>query len=128
MSLRKFAAKRRKLLGAKRVSLGDGLHGNVKPIGGLYRVMKKWMPKKTLYIGKAKNLRQRLYSNLMKGQTRSHTLKGKLIRARVCLSEDEARRFLSSNCYVQFIEIDDARERSFVEHYLIAAEQPRYND
>lgn len=52
----------------------------------------------------------------------------KLMRARICRTETGARKFLSNRCFVQFIEVPDARERTFLEHYLIAAERPSFDD
>lgn len=119
---------RRKLSVAERVYLGrQSLHRDLPTTGGVYRITRKGSPVRTLYIGKAKNIRQRIYSNLMKGQIRSHTFKRKLINSGTCLSGDE-KAYLAKRCMVQFIAICDSRERTFVEHYIIAAEEPQFND
>jgi excinuclease UvrABC nuclease subunit len=81
-----------------------------------------------MYIGKAKNIRQRVYSNLMKGQLRSHTFKRKLIRAGFADDNLTTKTYLASYCYVQFILEPDPRERTLLEHYLIAALLPKFND
>ena len=118
----------RKLFSRDRISLGrNNLHGTLTTNGGLYRITWRENPKKAIYVGKAKSIRQRIYNNLMKGQIRSHTLKRKLIRTNFCLEGDE-KIYLSNRCMVQYIELDDPRERTFLEHYIIAAERPRFND
>ena len=55
--LARYRRDRRTLLAATRVSLGDGLHRAVAPVGGIYRITKKGKPQESLYIGKAKSLR-----------------------------------------------------------------------
>ena len=103
-------------------------HEKLKPIGGVYRVFLARNPKKTLYVGKAKSIRQRLYNNLLMGQIRSHTLKRKLIRQNKCIDQETAKAYLKRNCAVQYIEEENGKERSFLEHYTISMLRPGLND
>ena len=104
------------------------LHEKLKPIGGVYRIFLKRNPNKTLYVGKAKSIRQRLYNNLLMGQIRSHTLKRKLIRENKCTDQETAKAYLKRNCALQYITEENEKERSFFEHYLISMLRPNLND
>ena len=127
--LRSFSRRKNSLCDAERISLGAVLlHSRLSTQGGIYRITSAWAPEKTLYVGKAKNIRQRIYSNLMKGQMRSHTFKRKLDKDGRCDGNSGAKAYLARNCYVQFILEPDARLRSQLEHYVIAALLPKFND
>ncbi len=81
-----------------------------------------------LYIGKAKNLKQRLYQNLLHGQLRSHTLKRKLLSHAGLSKREQVKSFLKKNCVAQWAQVQDAKERSFIEHYAIAHFRCPLND
>lgn len=117
------------LLNSKRIPFSaDDLHKALYKSGGLYRITHNSDPKKTLYIGKAKDIKQRLYNNLLMGQVRSHTLKRKLIKAKKCTAQPSAKKYLQNNCSLQYILMENPRERTFNEHYFISILRPEYND
>lgn len=124
-----YTTKTSKLLKSEVHRFNDALlHDKLKPVGGVYRVFLARNPDKTLYVGKAKSIRQRLYNNLLMGQIRSHTLKRKLIRENKCSNQETAKAYLKRNCALQYIDEEDDKERSFLEHYVISILRPKLND
>lgn len=58
------------------------LRGKLPKDGGIYAVLRVTGPTSSLlYVGKAKDLQQRLYHNLLHGQFRSHTLKSETAKS-----------------------------------------------
>lgn len=118
------------LTGGSRTGFSSkSFHASLKPLGGLYVVLeqvgKEW---KIIYCGKGKNLQNRLYGNLLNGQPRSHTLSAKLIKKRGLGGKPNVKKFLISSCAVRCYYEDDARERTFAEHYCISMFRPEMND
>jgi hypothetical protein len=81
-----------------------------------------------MYIGKAKSLRARLYSNLLNGQLRSHTLSRKFLKLHGLKNKKGVKAFLQTKCCAQWVCEADAKERSFIEHHLIAHLRCPLND
>lgn len=83
----------------------------------------------TLYVGRTKNLRQRIYSNHLHGPLSNARLKKYLIE-----DPDEsditdlktAKQFLKNNCYVQYRVINDLLERGQIEGLLTYLLNVRY--
>jgi hypothetical protein len=104
-------------------------HASLKPEGGLYVVLeqnrRRW---RIIYCGKGKNLRNRLYGNLLNGQTRSHTLSAKLIKRRSLRTKGSVKRYLKEECAVRCYYEHNAREKSLAEHYCISMFRPEMND
>jgi len=50
------------------------------------------------------------------------------MRSRLCTDERSVTEYLTEHCLVQFLEIEDERERNWLEHYAIAVLRPIYND
>ncbi len=81
---------------------------------------------KLVYVGSTSNLRSRIYTNHLKGNVRSSTLRRKLIKR--LKSEEEVSRFLES-CSIRFLAIDvSGRELKSIEHFFIAILNPLLND
>ena len=112
------------------VSFSDSaFHQALPERGGIYMISRVTNgARNVLYIGKAKSLRQRLYQNLLNGQLRSHTLSLKLLRHAGLSSKQQVKNFLKRNCVAQWTQVQDAKERSFVEHYAIAHFRCPLND
>ena len=76
----------------------------------------------TLYVGRTKNLRQRLYNNHLMGPLSNARLKKYLIEDYLCfpniLTPDDAKAYLRENCYVQFITVSTIIERGKIEGLL----------
>ena len=97
--------------------------------GGVYRIIEgSSNDNKTLYVGQSKDLRKRNYRNHYHGPNRRSTFRRKLLVSAECQNVDEIQEYLSSKCFLQYIEIDDKREKQLFEHYAIAALRPKYND
>ncbi|WMJ22425.1 GIY-YIG nuclease family protein [Paludicola sp. MB14-C6] len=74
-----------------------------------------------LYVGRTKNLRQRLYTNHLMGPKSNARLKKYLVEddneSKVTTME-EAKVFLKENCYFQYLEEPDMRKRGRLEGLL----------
>ena len=55
-------------------------------------------------------------------------LKKKLVRTGACLNAAEAKLLLTGHYQIQYIQLADARERTFFEHFAVAILQPLLND
>ena len=74
-----------------------------------------------LYVGRTKNLRQRLYTNHLMGAKSNARLKKYLVedptRKNISTMVD-AKKFLIDHCYFQYIPVDDMRRRGQIEGLL----------
>ncbi|MDP2924294.1 MAG: GIY-YIG nuclease family protein [Candidatus Omnitrophota bacterium] len=94
----------------------------------MYRVFEKENSEKTIYIGKSKSLQRRIVGDHYKGDRIASTLKSKLIKG-LCLSkEKEVMNYLSNNCSVQFMIIEDKDLLTRIEHFAVAVLTPKWND
>ena len=83
----------------------------------------------TLYVGRTKNLRQRIYSNHLHGPLSNARLKKYLFEDPTEPSITDlatAKQYLKDCCYVQFQIIDDLLERGQVEGLLSFLLDVRY--
>ena len=127
--IQKYIEKLLILISSRHIPFDESLHGNLPTAGGVYRVFKRsssW--KESIYVGKTGNLRDRIYSNLLMGDSQAHTLKRKLIASGGLPNEEAVKRDLKDNCRVQYLEIADENERSLFEHFAISILKPKYND
>ena len=73
------------------------------------------------YVGRTKNLRQRLYNNHLMGPKSNARLK-KYLTEDDTLPDiptmEEAKQFLKDRCYFQYIPVSDVRERGHIEGLL----------
>ena len=108
----------------------NGLPRNELPTeGGIYRISLVEPTKdETAYIGKTGNLKERLYTNHLMGNLIASNLKKKLVKAGDCLNATEAKLLLTGHYQIQYIQLTDARERTFFEHFAVAVLQPLLND
>jgi len=81
------------------------------------------------YIGRTKNLRQRIYENHLMGGLSNARLKKYLIEdielPRV-KDKYDAKEFIRANCYIRWIEEDQMRNRAAVEGYTTGLLFPKY--
>lgn len=112
------------------VQFSDGkLHNMLSPDGGVYVVSRDVDGvSEVIYVGKAKSLRSRLYQNLLNGQLRSHTLSRKCLALHRLRSKAGVKRFLQEQCSVRWVTVADKKDRSFLEHFLIAHLRSPLND
>lgn len=92
---------------------------------GIYAI---YSPKsqKLIYVESTRNLRNRIYTNHLKGNARTSTLRRKLIMR--LKSEENVSRFLES-CSLRFLPLEiNEKELKSIEHFLIAILKPMLND
>lgn len=83
----------------------------------------------TLYVGRTKNLRQRLYTNHLMGPKTNARLKKYLVedplQTGIC-SMDDAKNFLKERCYFQYVAERDNQKRGQLEGLLSYLLNVRY--
>ena len=126
--IHKYIEKLLLLISRRPSPFDDNLNGNLPTEGGVYRIFEAssdW--RKSIYVGKTSNLRDRIYTKLLMGDSQVHTLKRKLI-ATEFPDEETAKQYLRSDCQIQYLEIPGGRDRTFFEHFTISVLTPKYND
>ena len=78
------------------------------------------------YIGRTKNLRQRLYYNHLMGPLTNARLKKYLIEAKECSNREDAKQFIRTYCLARWIEEPDIRKRGAIEGYTTGLLFPKY--
>lgn len=78
------------------------------------------------YVGRTKNLRERLYRNHLMGSPTNARLKKHMIDAGECVDLVAAKKFLRDSCVVRWIRQDGFRERGAVEGYVTGMLFPKY--
>jgi|SRR3989338_9334923 len=104
--------------------LGQINRRNIPKKPGIYLFTDK--KRKILYVGKTKNLQDRLYSKHRMGTPESSTLKRKLIKLKG-LNENNVKKYIESNFYVRWRVVSFIKAAYF-EHFLISVLNPKYND
>lgn len=81
------------------------------------------------YIGRTKNLRQRVYQNHLMGGLSTARLKKYLIKdieLTGVKDKYDAKEYIKANCYVRWIEENDMRNRAAIEGYTTGLLFPKY--
>ena len=109
------------------------LHGNevgkIPTDGGIYRVMLRDAGlRKSVYVGQAKNLHQRLVRNHLTGSLERSTLLRKLVKSGQAKDLASAKEFLREQCVIQYLVEAEERRRTRCEHFAIAVLSPELND
>ena len=107
----------------------DMLFSELKPSGiperaGVYLISNN--SSEPYYVGRTKNLRQRLYNNHLMGSLTNACLKKYLIDNGVVSDKEEAKTFILQNCKVRWIFEDDYRKRGALEGYFKGIFFPKY--
>jgi hypothetical protein len=125
---RKFLHKRfRELLAAKALPFSDLTPSKVPIASGVYVITAKLNnAESAYYVGRTKNLRQRLYTNHLMGPESNARLKKHLVGGGECTDMAQAKRFLRDSCLVRWILQDGHRERGAVEGYVTGLLFPKY--
>lgn len=120
----------KKFLSNDKIEFSNDMQGDLQNISGVYRIIEKSGngSEQTIYIGESSDLQRRLYSDLLKGNSKSHTLIKKLIKKGLYANAEGVKMFLKSKCSCQFQIIKKERERKFFEHFAISIFRPTYND
>ncbi len=116
------------VLTAPKITFAEIKPSQIPDAPGVY-VIKSRNSDETLYVGRTKNLRQRIYNNHLHGPVSNARLKKYLIE-----DSDEpgitdletAKQYLKDCCYVQFQVIFDLLERGQVEGLLSFLLNVRY--
>lgn len=127
--IQNYVDKLQKLISTPPYPFDGNLRRNLPIDGGVYRIFEdssNW--KESIYIGTTRNLRERIYNNLLMGERRSHTLKRKLIKNAGFTNEKAVKQYLKRKCRVQFLELKDKCERTLFEHFAISVLKPKFND
>ena len=78
------------------------------------------------YVGRTKNLKQRLYNNHLMGSVTNAGLKKYLVRNHECSNIKRAKQFLKDTCRARWLVRDEMRIRGVLEGYLTARLFPKY--
>ena len=78
------------------------------------------------YVGRTKNLRQRLYNNHLMGPLSNARLKNCLVAVGECEDIFAAKDFLRRCCSARWIEQDGFRERGAIEGYVTGLLFPKH--
>lgn len=87
---------------------------------GVYAIFDKETGE-NLYVGRTKNLKQRLYKHHLMGPKSNARLKKYLVEDPLVTgitSMEQAKQFLKDQCYFQFLLVDDMRQRGQIEGML----------
>lgn len=82
-----------------------------------------------LYIGRSKNLRNRIYRNHLMGSTTNARLKNYMMKDNnhPCFDDVElAKKYIKEKCYVRWLFEEDVRKRGALEGYFTAMLFPKY--
>ena len=125
---RKFLQKRYSdLLASKAVPFSTLTPSKVPERAGVYVITaKRGSTEKPYYVGRTKNLRQRLYNNHLMGTATNARLKKHLVDARECPNMAAAKRFIMRACWVRWIFQERHRERGAIEGFVTGLLFPKY--
>lgn len=124
MIVKRYEAPLHELLSCVPRSFNENLPNHLPTNGGIYRVFTVDGPRHdTLYIGRTRNLQQRLYEDLYHGR-HTMTLRGILERNPEI---DSVQEFLEESAHVQFAVVNSLEERTFVVHFAVAVLRPALN-
>ena len=85
--------------------------------------------KEVLYVGRTRNIRQRLYTNHLMGNKSSARLKKYLVddmNFPEIVEYIDAKNYMKANCCFQFILVEDNNERGHIEGLLGYLTEARY--
>lgn len=85
--------------------------------------------KEVLYVGRTRNIRQRLYTNHLMGNKSSARLKKYLVddmNLPEIVEYIDAKNYMKANCCFQFILVEDNNERGHIEGLLGYLTEARY--
>jgi hypothetical protein len=95
--------------------------------GGVYLISAKGEELEIpYYVGRSKNLRNRIYKNHLMGQLSNARLKKYLVMFNECRNPKEAKEFIRERCIVRWFFENDTRKRGAVEGYVTGVVFPKY--
>ena len=120
------------LLACQKLSFDNTLHGELPELPGIYAISAT-NASAGIYLraGRTKTgagvLRQRIYHNHFMGNQRGN-LRAQLVSDGICADIEEAKRWVSKYCVVQFMIVQEADVRRWVEYYMLSLLRPKYCD
>ena len=115
------------IVGASPLSFADMVPSAVPEKPGVYVITSVQNGTETVYyVGRTKNLRQRLYNNHLMGPFTNARLKKYLVENHECSDIGSAKQFLRDACRARWLVRDDMRIRGAIEGYLTARLFPKY--
>lgn len=108
------------LLSGKKYYFSDLKPSDLPEEAGVYAIFEKDHCE-NLYVGRTKNLRQRLYNNHLMGSKTNARLRKYLVedpKEPTITTMEEAKQYLKDHCYFQFIHVEDVRRRGQIEGML----------
>jgi len=125
--LRFLRGRFRDLLAAQPLHFTDLTPSKVPKTEGVYVIsVLKGGSEIPYYVGRTKNLQQRLYTNHLMGSAAGARLKKHLVQAGECTDMAAAKAFLRAHCLVRWIEQVGHRERGAIEGYCTGLLFPKY--
>lgn len=122
--VKRYEAPLREMLSCVPRSFDDNMPNHLPTQGGIYRVFEvSGSRHDTLYIGRTRNLQQRLWDDLYNGQA-TMTLRGILERNPEI---NDVKAYLSEKCHLQFAVVNNLEERTFLTHFVISIMRPSLN-
>ncbi len=107
-----------RLLDSRQISFQELVPSMLENKPGVYAIFDR-TDGSTLYVGRTKKLRRRLYTNHLMGPKANARLKKYLSERRDDIPDMEAaKRYLIDNCYFQYLYVDGTEERARVEGLL----------
>jgi len=124
----KFLRKRlRELVAATPLSFSELTPSKVPMAAGVYVITaRRGNVHVPYYVGRTKNLRQRLYNNHLMGPATNARLKKHLVSGGECATMSTAKLFLKAICWVRWIHQDGHRERGAIEGFVTGVLFPKY--
>ncbi len=115
------------ILSAVPIAFADMTPSKLPKEAGVYIIYTTELgPTSPYYIGRSKNLRQRLHNNHLMGPLANARLKKYLIDSQECIDIAASKAFIRAHCHARWILIPDMRERFLAEGFLAATLQPKY--
>jgi excinuclease UvrABC nuclease subunit len=125
--IQKYVDQLSNLMSIAPISFEDDLRRKIPSRGGIYRIFELATFKESIYVGETDNLQNRLYNNLLMGNAKAHTLRNKIIKE-TGFSNEEATQYMKKNHHIQYLEVQDSKERRLLKHFVISVLKPSFND
>lgn len=115
------------LVSAQFLDFSNLTPSKVPVAGGVYVITKKSGSREMpYYVGRTKNLQQRLYNNHLMGPPSNARLKKHLVAHGECTDHCAAKVFLKEKCRVRWVLQKGFRERGAIEGYITGLLFPKY--
>jgi hypothetical protein len=115
------------LLQAKPLPFAELTPSKVPIAGGVYVITASINGEEhPYYVGRTKNLQQRLYNNHLMGRTSNAGLKKYLLAAGEVEDVETAKQFIKARCSIRWIEEEDFRQRAAIEGCATAMLLPKH--